>query len=66
MPFGMTEQLVAEREARFAVLERFRDSLPEYDEDKVLADATEAVKAVRRERADDRSRTCTTPPQTSS
>jgi hypothetical protein len=62
MPIKMTEQFIAEREARFAALERFRDSLPDYDEDEVLADATEAVKAVRRERADGRSRACTTRP----
>ena len=66
MPFEMTRQLTAQREARFAALERFRDSLPEYDEDEVLADTAEAVKAVRRERADDHSRTCKTPPKTSS
>jgi hypothetical protein len=40
----------AERERRFAALDRFRASLPEYDEDAVLADATEAVEAVRRAR----------------
>jgi hypothetical protein len=40
-----------EREARFAALDRFRESLPEYDEAEVLADAMEAVEAVRRERA---------------
>jgi len=52
----MNERFTAEREARFAALERFRDSLPEYDEAAVLADATEAVEAVRRDRADGRSR----------
>jgi hypothetical protein len=38
----------AERERKFASLDRFRASLPEYDEDEVLADATEAFEAVRR------------------
>jgi prevent-host-death family protein len=55
VPVEMYERFIAEREARFAALERFRDSLPDYNEDEVLADATAAVEAVRRERADGRS-----------
>jgi prevent-host-death family protein len=55
VPVEMYERFMAEREARFAALDRFRSSLPEYDEDEVLADATEAVEAVRRERANGRS-----------
>ena len=44
----------AEREARFEAIDRFRAALPPYDEEEVLADATEAVDAVRREKAADR------------
>ncbi|MFL5381539.1 MAG: hypothetical protein ACJ8GN_03370 [Longimicrobiaceae bacterium] len=40
----------SEREKQFDALERFRAGLPEYDEDHVLADATEAVEAVRKAR----------------
>ena len=54
VPVEMYERFMAEREARFAALDRFRGSLPDYDEYEVLADATEAVEAVRRERADSR------------
>ncbi|HKP77043.1 MAG TPA: type II toxin-antitoxin system Phd/YefM family antitoxin [Longimicrobiaceae bacterium] len=54
VPAEMYERFFAEREARFAALDRFRASLPDYDEDEVLADATEAVAAVRRGRADGR------------
>jgi hypothetical protein len=54
VPVEMYERFMAEREARFAAIERFRDSLPEYDPDEVLADTLEAVKAVRRERAERR------------
>jgi hypothetical protein len=56
VPVEMYERFIAEREARFAALDRFRASLPDYNEDEVLADATEAVEAVRRERADGRPR----------
>jgi len=56
MPSGTNERFTAEREARFAALERFREALPDYDEAEVLADATEAVEEVRRERADNRAR----------
>jgi|tagenome__1003787_1003787.scaffolds.fasta_scaffold20985309_5 prevent-host-death family protein len=56
VPVELYERFMAEREARFAALDRFRESLPEYDEAEVLADVMEAVAAVRRERADSRSR----------
>ena len=52
VPVGVYERFLADREARFAVLDRFRQSLPEYGEDEVLADVEEAVRAVRRTRAD--------------
>ena len=37
-----------ERERLFAALDEFRASLPEYREEDVMADVTEAVDAVRR------------------
>jgi hypothetical protein len=40
----------SERAQRFEALERFQAGLPAYDEEEVLADATAAVKAVRRDR----------------
>ena len=43
----------SERAERFEALDRFRAALPEYDEDDVLADATEAVEAVRRARREE-------------
>ena len=55
VPVEMYERFMAEREARFAALDRFRATLPDYDEAEVMADATEAVEAVRRERADSNS-----------
>jgi hypothetical protein len=39
----------AERRRLLEALDRFRASLPDYDEDEVMADIEEAVKAVRRE-----------------
>ena len=50
IPIELYEQLVAEREARFAVLDRIRENLPDIAEDEVLADVAEAVDAVRAER----------------
>lgn len=44
----------AEREKRFEALDRFRASLPDYDEDEVVADVADAVEAVRRERCVER------------
>lgn len=50
IPIELYEQLVAEREARFAVLDRIRENLPDIAEGEVLADVAEAVDAVRAER----------------
>jgi prevent-host-death family protein len=52
VPVDVYERFMAERDARFAALDSFRDSLPEYDEAQVMADVQEAVRAVRRQRAD--------------
>ncbi len=50
IPVELYEQLVAEREVRFAVLDRLREKLPDVPEDEVLADVTEAIEAVRNAR----------------
>lgn len=47
---AMYEQSVAEREARFAALDRLREKLPDIPEDEVLADVAEAIEAVRNAR----------------
>lgn len=47
IPVETYERLVAEREARFAVLERIRARLPEVPEEEVERDVAEAVAAVR-------------------
>lgn len=47
IPVETYERLVAEREARFAVLERIRGRLPEVPEEEVERDVAEAVAAVR-------------------
>lgn len=52
VPVEVYERYVAERAARFAVLDRLRAAIPQYPEDEVLADVEEAVRAARRERAD--------------
>ncbi len=47
IPVEMYERLVAEREARFRVLERIRARLPEVPPEEVEQDVAEAVAAVR-------------------
>lgn len=47
IPVAMYEQLVAEREARFQVLERIRQRLPDVPVEQVERDVAEAVAAVR-------------------
>ncbi len=47
IPVEMYERLVAEREARFLVLERIRARLPEVPPEEVEQDVAEAVAAVR-------------------
>ena len=51
VPIDLYQRYLAEREARFAVVERFRESLPDYPEAEVLTDIDEAIRAVRRDRA---------------
>ena len=53
IPVEMYEQLVAEREARFQILDSIRERLPDVSEEEVMNDVAEAVRAVR---ADDAAR----------
>jgi prevent-host-death family protein len=47
IPVEMYERLMAEREARFEVLDRTRDRLPELPAEEVEQDVAEAIAAVR-------------------
>ena len=47
IPVEMYEQVIAEREVRFQVLDRIRDRLPEVPTDEVAQDVTEAINVVR-------------------
>lgn len=48
IPVEVYEQLVAEREARFQVLDRLRSKLPEIQEEVVENDVSQAIDAVRK------------------
>jgi prevent-host-death family protein len=47
IPLELYEQIVAERETRFAVIDRIRAGLPDVSEEEVLADVEAAIAAVR-------------------
>lgn len=47
IPVEMYERLIAEREARFQVLDRVHERLPDLSEEEVAADVAEAIAAVR-------------------
>jgi prevent-host-death family protein len=47
IPVQMYERLVAEREARFAVLDRIRSRVPDIPVEQVETDVAEAIAAVR-------------------
>lgn len=47
IPIELYELLVAEREARFQVLDRLRERAPDVPEEEVLDDVAEAVAAIR-------------------
>ena len=47
IPAEMYQQLIAEREARFQVLDRIRQRLPDFSPAEVEGDLTEAISAVR-------------------
>jgi hypothetical protein len=48
IPVEVYEQLVAEREARFQVLDRIRGKLPEVPEEEVEKDVSQAIDEVRK------------------
>ncbi len=47
IPIDLYEQMIAERKARFQVLERIRQRSPDVAEEEVMQDVTAAVAAVR-------------------
>ena len=47
IPVDLYEQMIAEREARFQVLERTRQRLPDVSEEEVIRDVTAAIAALR-------------------
>ena len=49
IPVELFERLLAEREARFAVIDRIRERLPDVSEDEVFQDVAEALAAIRAE-----------------
>ena len=51
IPIELYEQLVAEREARFDVLDRIRARLPEVPEEEIDQDVNQAIADVRGKRA---------------
>lgn len=48
IPVEVYEQLVAEREARFQILDRIRNTLPVVPEDEIARDVSQAIEAVRK------------------
>lgn len=48
IPVGVYEQLIAEREARFHIVDRIRSKLTENSEDEVVKDVSQAVDAIRK------------------
>ena len=47
IPVEMYERLIAEREARFAILDRIQQQVPDFSEEEVARDIAEAIAAVR-------------------
>jgi len=54
IPVEMYQQVIAEREARFQVLDRVRSRVPDVSAEEVAQDVAEAVDAVRATRAQGR------------
>jgi len=48
IPVEVYEQLVAEREARFQILDRIRSKLPEIPEEEIEKDVSQAIDALRK------------------
>jgi prevent-host-death family protein len=55
IPVEMYQQVIAEREARFQVLDRIRDRLPDVPADEIAQDVAKAIKAIRATNAQSRS-----------
>ena len=55
IPVEMYEQVIAEREARFRVLDRVRSRVPDVGAEEVAQDVAEAIDAVRATHAQGRS-----------
>lgn len=49
IPVEVFERLLAEREARFAIVDSIRERLPDLPEDEVLQDVAEALASIRAE-----------------
>ena len=47
IPVEMYERLIAEREARFQVIDRIRSHLPEVSQEEVQQDVAEAIASIR-------------------
>jgi prevent-host-death family protein len=47
IPVEMYQQVIAEREMRFQVLDRIRSRVPEFSAEEVAQDVAEAIEAVR-------------------
>lgn len=43
IPLEQYEKMMQEREARFSIIDKIRDSVPDYPEDEIDADIAEAV-----------------------
>lgn len=43
IPLEQYEKMMREREARFAIIDKIRDAVPDYPEDEIDADIAEAV-----------------------
>ncbi len=52
IPIEMYEQIIAEREARFQVLQRIREKLPDVSAEEVTDDVADAIHAVRNAHGD--------------
>jgi hypothetical protein len=48
IPVEVYEQLIAEREARFQILDRIRSKLPDLSEKEVESDISQAIDALRK------------------
>ena len=50
VPVELAEQLLAERDARFGVLDRVREVAPAYSAEEIAQDVVDAITAVREDR----------------